>query len=153
MGIFNEGGMNATPISIINRWSDGGQNALYNFFGEGAKEVLSGALVANTYKELYAVADGSGIIDIVSLITLDATPRSIGIKLVMDGVTVFDAVALNCVDALYGFAALGFVMVSVAHYSLAPQPRCFSESLSIQVKSSLSETNKLKLKYSCTRTS
>ena len=143
-GTFNPGGLNTPPTSIVNVYSAGGVGAgsltsdYASYPQYGLKVTLSGALTATTYKEIVAVTD-SGVLKDAIVQCVDATERTFGIKLIVDGVTIFDASCSACTTA---YAAV----IAVGGYGMSDNIP-FNSSLSILVKSSLSETNKLQLIY------
>ena len=63
------------------------------------QSVLTGALTAGTYKEILSVT-GAGVISLCAGFTADKTTRTVGLKLVVDGITVFDAVSGNYLPSL-----------------------------------------------------
>ena len=110
------------------------------------KYALSGALTSNTYKELFSVSSGGGVLHMAALGVVDTTNRTVGLKVLVDGNTVLDAAKLmaGIADAGYGvgvFSSTGLYAAS----SLVSIP--FKTSVSLQIKSSLSETDKVYLKY------
>jgi len=131
------------PKSIINGFSAGGTLCTNNISGWYLKTILSGALTAATYKEVLAIV-GSGVIDLAAVYAVDATSRTLGLKVEIDGVTIFDAVSSACTATGGNIQAIG-VMTEVA-VNVALQPKTFNSSLSISVKSSLTETDKVGLK-------
>jgi len=122
------------PTSIVNLQSGGGDYlSVANY---GAKTTLSGALTANTYKEILSVT-GRGVFYSLYAISMDTTSRKIGLKIVIDEVTVFDAVSGTLTSANQGIAAGGYSNIVIPIY--------FNKSLVASVKSSLSETDKVGL--------
>lgn len=129
-------------------------------WGGGVVSLSSGALTANTYKELLSFT-GSGVLQFCGLAGLPpgAGGHYLGLKIVLDGVTLIDVVSSALVWGGYGFAACGQLKPcktdpANAGYPLADEDTfvrleawTFRKSLSIQVKSSLSETNSCALKY------
>jgi hypothetical protein len=143
-GTFNPGGLNAPPKVIVNWFSDGGA-APTNHGGGGVqtKKTLSGALTANTYKEILAVS-GPGVIEVACVYCVDTTSRTMGIKIIVDGITAFDAVCTAVTNVLYGIVAIGY---SPTAGEIHPAPMAFNSSLSILIKSSISETDKIGLAH------
>ncbi len=133
------------PItSIINRMSDGGIAGSIVIDNMG-KIVLSGALTAAAYKELVAVS-GKGYLQFCAARACDVTSRTVGLKIVIDGVTVFDAASAAVTADNTGIVGVGIASDATAGY-YSPTPVYFDASLSLQVKSSLSETDKVDLVY------
>lgn len=154
-GTFNSGGLNAPPTSIVNYYSAGGTQSAVLFASAatmGTKETLSGALTAATYKEILAVTD-SGVLFAAYALAIDTTSRTIGLKIVIDGVTVFDAVTDACTATRAGIVGVGNAVYDAgARLNVVIAPVAFYSSLSVSVKSSLSETDKITLGYLYTTT-
>ena len=135
--------------SIVNEFSAGG-TALEgaDAIGYVGLQVLSGELTAATYKEMLSVT-GAGMIDLAGVQAVNATSRTLGLKIIIDGVTVFDAVSAACTTTGAVQWALGRnTMLNGASWTTASDiPAYFSKSLSISIKSSLNETNKVKVIY------
>lgn len=138
-------GANRPPATIVNGYSAGGtSNVIISAAGENhGKKILSGALTATVYKELVSVT-GAGFIDLASAYALDATARTIGLKVVMDGVTAFDAVSASLSGAYQGIIAIGSRAAATGGFTNF-QRFYFNTSLSLQVKSSLNETDLVEL--------
>ncbi len=145
--MINFGTVSKPPAtkSIVNYYSSGGVAFDGNLqTTTTGKNTLSGALTANTYKDIVTVT-GAGVLHSCAAIAVDATSRTIGIKIVIDGTAVFDAVS-SAVTAQYdGLVAIG-ILDPGAYVSL-PVDIFFNSSLVISVKSSLSETDKVTLIY------
>jgi hypothetical protein len=133
-----------TPSAIVNFYSDGGKKSSSGIAPLDIKQVLSGALDTATYKELVGIT-GSGVLNFVSVTAQNATSRTIGCKIVMDGVTVFDAVSSAITGADIGILPVGAILGAYVTPLFDSLP--FYSSLSIQVKSSLAETDLVKLYY------
>jgi len=149
-GTFNLSGFNAPPKVIINKFSEGGVTPVaigtsVSVFPLGIKMTLSGELVAATYKEIINVA-GAGVLHLAFVANQDATERTMGIKIVIDGVTVFDAsCAATTAGPDVGIAAIG-TFDNTASILIPASPSVpFNSSLSVQIKSSLNETDNVYL--------
>lgn len=117
-----------------------------------ALHVNSGELAAATYSELLAVT-GAGFVDLVGCYVLDTTSRTIGIKIVIDGTTVFDQVSPAITTTNRGFYAVGQAdITSTVDISTGFQNLRFNTSLSLQIKSSLAETDKIVLLHNVVAT-
>jgi len=145
-GTFNPGGLNAPPKSIVNAFSSGGRSTtITNTVGAGpAKYTLSGALTAGVYKELIT-STGPGILKICGIASMDATARTISLKVILDGATVFDAPTDAIAAANTGLYAVGFITFYTAGAPfLEPETGyVYNSSMGWWVKSSLSETDKV----------
>ena len=138
--------------AIVNAHSSGGTSAtlLGATVENGAREVLSGALTANTLSTLLTIT-GSGRVPLLSAYTKDATSRTVRLVVDVDGVTVFDATSSAVASgSTPGIFAAGFRDSGGSFF--AAEPIVFSSSLVVKVASSLSETAKVAIAYSCVRT-
>ena len=107
---------------------------------------LSGALTADTYKEMVSLSD-SGILRLCGAFVLDTTSRTVGLKIVIDGTTVYDHVSPAITTTSEGFYSVGYGAAPAGQGFAAFESFQFNNSLSISVKSSLSETDKVGLIY------
>lgn len=109
-----------------------------------SKKLLSGALTADTYLELVSLST-PGWLRVAGVFRFDATSRSVGLKIVIDGTTVLDAA-----DGAAGLLNGGWYGVGggVTGATLAIEAIRFNSSLSLQIKSSITETDKIALSYS-----
>jgi len=107
----------------------------------GVIPVLSGVLTADTYKEVLQIT-GSGVLNVLTVSTVDTTARTVGLKVVIDGVTVFDVTSSPSSLSGRGLSATG---TYTGETVLVPIP--FHKSISASIKSSLSETDKIQLNY------
>ena len=142
--MLNQGNLiSAKAVTAITNFWSGGGAAVKSLATpmDVIKGILSGALTADTYKEILAIS-GSGVIDICFAISKDATSRVISLKVVIDGITAFDAASASFAQTNCGIIAIG---VTGDGALIVPEPMVFNESLSISVKSSLSETDKVAL--------
>ncbi|MFH1010335.1 MAG: hypothetical protein V1784_03770 [bacterium] len=142
------GTLSRVPASLVNHVAAGGvlNATLISPATTGAKSVLSGAVTANTYKEILAIT-GAGLLEFCAANTQDTTSRTVGLKIVADGVTIFDAVSSATSSATLGIVAVGGNGNGGVSYPIAfPVP--FNVSLSVQIKSSISETDKIAALYS-----
>lgn len=123
-------GGTGVPKTIVNNYSGGGKN---NLSDPRQKEILSGSLTATVLKTLLTIS-GAGAFNLISAISKDATPRTVHLKVTLDGVEVFNAISSAFAAANYGIDAV------VAGYTVS-----FNTSAVIEVASSLSETDKVAL--------
>lgn len=139
--------LNFPPTSVVNHSAAGGITDIKTLYFaiSNVKKVLSGALTAATYKEILAVS-GRGILDFVAVGTTDATARTVGLKITIDGTDIFDAVSGSLSANWLGLVGVGYVLDPNNGYP-GIQPCPFSSSLSIQIKSSLTETDKIAAYY------
>jgi len=134
-----------TPVALINGHSSGGTHSIspINSWMNIHKPILSGALVAGVYKELLAIS-GAGAVKFLVALTKDVTARTVGLKVVLDGVTVFDAVSSSITAGSCGLIAVGAATAGGQNLDSVH----FNSSLSVSVKSSISETDKLAIETS-----
>lgn len=104
------------------------------------RQTLSGALTANTYKTVLSVS-GAGELNFCALSTVDAIGRNCSLRITADGVVVYEKtiVALDSQKAIVGVGGIDSSISSAAKF--APVP--FFASLTVELKSSLSETDKV----------
>ena len=138
-------GSNVTTASTYN-WSQ--RFTVANALGQSnIRTTLSGAMTAATYKEILAVT-GSGVLNFAGVAAEDATSRDLYIKVLIDGVQVCERSMLTCVTAGSGVVCVGTLFYDgTTSSSLTFDQIPFASSLSIQIKSSLTETDKLLTLY------
>ena len=77
---------------------------------------------------------------------MDATSRTVSLKVVIDGVTIFDAASkAGTQNSDNPIIAIG--LNNSSEGSVALEPIVFNSSLSISVKSNIEETDKVRLSY------
>lgn len=108
-----------------------------------SRHLLSGSLTINTYLEIVSISTG-GWLRLCGIASVDSVTRTLGLKIIMDGATIFDEVgpSFGTADAGYWAVGAGSTLTSNALEYIN-----FNSSLSISVKSSLSETDKIALLY------
>lgn len=129
------------PVSVNNgRVFSGSSNlsGVENF----AQQSLSGALTAATYKDVLTLT-APGVIKFAGIRTEDATSRTITIKLTIDGAVALEQ-SLTTAISLRGIYAIG-QMASVST-GLTIERIPFN-TLTVSLKSSLTETDKLSAFY------
>lgn len=145
MSVFTQFAGGAATTSITNAYSAGGVNSGTSLVGAGlggGKEILSGALTANTLATPAGCSiSGSGEVPWLSAQTKDVTARTIRLKVTVDGVVVFDSTSNSISASGYGVIAVGSLVGTNSDVSGAPIR--FNSSLLIQVASSLTETDKV----------
>lgn len=105
------------------------------------RQTLSGALTANTYKTVLSFS-GAGELNFCALSTVDATSRNCSLRITADGVVVYEktVVSLGSQKAIVG---VGGIDSSVANGAAKFAPVPFFASLTVELKSSLTETDKI----------
>ena len=113
------------------------------------KEVLSGALTANTLATVLSLT-GPGEVPLLTSYTKDATARTVRTVVIVDGVTVFDFTSASIGVAKRGAIVAGQlagVAGGATYYVTQGNPIRFSVSLVVQQASNLTETDKIALAY------
>ena len=136
------GGGRATK-SIVNGFSSSGWTPVLVSVS-GGRTLLSGALTAATLKTLLSVS-GAGEASSLALTCLDNSSRTLRLRVVVDGVTVFDSTS-SSTSAAGGGCVIG-AGVGGAGVVFNSSSIRFLTSLEVQVASSLTETDKLQLAY------
>jgi hypothetical protein len=136
-------GGNLPPKVLVNAQSAGGGSAGSFIAGivagnnGNAKYFASGALTANTLATLLSVT-GGGVVELLGAYCADATSRTIRVKIVIDGITAFDATS-----AAIAAGNQGIMCIGSGGTTIVPSFVPFKSSLLVQVASSLSETDKI----------
>ena len=135
------GGVGLVPTEIVNASSEGGFSMSVMTVRNG-KPILSGALTADTYADVLSITGGGGVLELASTFTLDTTSRTHGLRIVIDGNEVFNAIT-DTTTAI-GLGLVGAGSVGEGNF-VTPSARYeWEDSLLIQVKSSLTETDKIR---------
>lgn len=133
------------PSAIVNAFSTTGC-LLMNLAGgcnSASKLLLSGALAAGVFAPVLSIT-GSGELGVVALSVVDATARTIGLRVTLDGKVVFETISGNCNIANIGLIAVGICGGATGEMAWDAQKIRFNSSCLIEVCSSLTETNKLR---------
>ena len=86
---------------------------------------------------------GRGRLNLAAAYTKDASPRTVRLQIVVDGVTIFDATSSSVSTTGRGIVGVG--CVDVTNGAQAFQPVDFYQSLVIKIANSLNETDKVAL--------
>lgn len=122
------------PTSIINYCSDGGVYVTNVSAGQiGGKSYDPSTLTAGTYKSVLDVT-GRGVILVCGVYKSSTSTTQVGLKLNVDGVTVFDAYSSSTSLVNAGLMAVGYS--SNASYT---KPVVFNSSFEVFIKSSADE--------------
>lgn len=115
---------------------------------QGAKSVASGAMTANTLKTVISVSGSAGVMDYLTIKTVDATSRTLRVKITVDGVVVFDFT--SAATATTGDIACIISSTTDTNAS-APEPSelklTWNNTLLIETASSVTETDKFTYYY------
>lgn len=141
-------GANNTTRQIVNSNAVAGFTPLnISIDAATGKEVLSGALTANTLATVLSLT-GPGEVPLLTSYTKDATVRTVRTVVIVDGVTVFDSTSASIGVANRGAIVAGELAgTSGAYYVTQGNPIRFSVSLVVQQASNLTETDKIALAY------
>ena len=146
-------GANNTTRQIVNADAVAGFTPLNGDIAAAAagrsKEVLSGALTANTLATVLSLT-GPGEVPLLTSYTKDATARTVRTVVIVDGVTVFDFTSASISTTKRGAIVAGELAGTpggATFYVTQGNPIRFSVSLVVQQASSLTETDKIALAY------
>lgn len=133
--------------SIVNNHSSGGTATSQDIGANalnGAREILSGALTANTVATVLSIT-GRGRVPFLTAYTKDATSRTVRLVVEVDGVTAFDATSSAITTSGAGIFAAAFRLSGTA--TSPAEPIVFNRTLVVKVASSLTETDKVAIGY------
>ena len=134
------------PTTLLPRTTTAGAVQVYTAMNSILfKHILSGGLTADTYLELVSLSS-SGVLWFAGAYRKDGTARTVGLKISIDGTTVFDQTDASDTTTNGGHIGVG-IADNVASAGAVPQQIRFNASLSLQIKSSITETDKLALVY------
>lgn len=139
--------------AIVNFHSSGGtatSSDISPSASNGAREILSGAVTANTLATLLSIT-GRGRVPLLTAYTKDATSRTVRLVVEVDGVTAFDATSSAITTPTCGIFAAGNRGASTGVLSQG-DPIVFARTLVVKVASSLTETDKVAIGYIVNRT-
>ena len=143
-GVISTAPQAIIPLLLTRRFTD---TPDVTWAGTAAATVLSGALTANTYANLISV-NTPGVLEICGLVPVDATARTITLSILVNGQEIFvQGIATSATtSSLIGVGAPASKDGSNLVYVI-PEPLRFTTSLLIRIKSTLTETDKLRLYY------
>ena len=142
MAQWNISPLTAPPKVIVNYCSDGSLAPVYTYISNSAK-TYNTALDAGVLTEILAVS-GAGVVDLALVYKTDVTERAITLKVVIDGVTAFNATSAADTTANNALIAVGIYSRTDGTLNgggINPQPMVFNSSLSISIKSSIGEVS------------
>jgi hypothetical protein len=139
-------GSEQPTTSIINAWSPGGVAGMANLHSTQNPIIFttaaSGALTANTYKLMLDIS-GAGTLAECRAYTASANAQTLGLKVTIDGVDVFDEVTASIAATNTGLVATSGASGITAR---------FKTSLKVYIKSSLAASDEVTLAYAYTLT-
>ncbi len=128
-------GANRAPASLVNAFSSG-TPAGAAITTTNTLEILSGAVTSGNLKTVLSHT-GAGAIKNLVVYTKDSTSRTVRLKLTLDGVAAFDSTTAAISSSNNGMAVIGSTAAT-------PGEKVFyNSSLTVEVASSLSETDKI----------
>lgn len=128
-------GANGPVASIINAFSAGGVSTSSLAAGSGALAVTAASAYSATPGTLQSVIShtGRGRLNALNIYATNVTPRTLRLKLTIDGTVVFDATSNSVSASGSGMFVVGVLTTSTVIY----QPIDYQESLLIEVASSV----------------
>lgn len=145
MGAFDYGKSSAKRVAqIVNAWSSGGSvDAILLSSIKSAKVLSVGSVTAGVLKPVLSIG-GSGVINIAAVSAVDATTRTLRLKITLDGNVIFDATSSNSTATGSGIIGIGYLSSASTSVPgivpvVAPQRIEFDKSLKIECASSLTE--------------
>lgn len=107
------------------------------------RQTLSGALTANTYKTILSVT-GQGILKFCAVASFDTTPRTQSLRITIDGVVVCEKSVASISSSNKGIVGVGGLGTALLDAALLRFDSCrFNASLLVEVKSNITETDKI----------
>lgn len=143
MSSFSQFAGGGVTTAIVNGYETGGAAGASGI--QSGKEVLSGALTANTFATILSIT-GSGEIPLLSCYTKDSTSRTLRMRVTVDGVVVFNPTASAAITSSgAGIYASG--QFTASGLFAQGTPIRYSNSLLVEIASSLTETDKVAISY------
>lgn len=144
------GGAAVATTAIINNFSSGTPAGVIFQFSttDGAKTANSGALTAATLATMLNITGSAGRMPVLGVRTLDATARTLRIKVTIDGSTVaFDNTSASISTSGYGMHCAGGTYGSAGVTLSDGEPIRWKTSCKVEIASSLTETDKFQIGY------
>jgi len=111
---------------------------------DGVTSVASGTTTGGVLKSIFSYTGGGGIMSHLSIRTANATARTIRLKVTIDGVSVYDNTSSSISSADRGFILSG--VISGSSTNILP-PLLWANSITIEIASSLGESNGITTEY------
>jgi hypothetical protein len=109
------------------------------------RQVLSGALTANTLRTVLSVS-GSGEVPYLAGYAINTTSRTVRVRVLVDGSVVFDATSSAVTTAGSGLLVTG-IRADATAFGGTTVPIYFRNSFEVQLASSLTETDLVAIAY------
>ena len=137
--IVPTGTASVSTKSIVNSTSASGfaGAGITNSNGLGTVSTNTGALTANTLATMLDLTGAAGTMQCLTVRTVDATARTIRVKITIDGVTAYDKTSASISTANNGIMLCG--QIGVAYPNYVP-PIKWKTAIKIEVASSVTET-------------
>ena len=111
-----------------------------------ATAALSGAMTSATLKTALTIT-GRGRVNWLALYTNDATSRTLRMKITLDGTVIRDHTTSAIAATSTGFVGLGVGVYEGGPFTMLFQPLTFTDSLLVEIASSVTETDKASFAY------
>ena len=129
------------PVAIHNGFSLANISYDLTYVLGIGKRISSGAVTGGSYVEALSVA-GRGVIFFAAASTLDASARTVSLRITIDGNQIFEGTSDSISAANTGIVGIGWANGS-GNPSVAFQPTPFNSSALVEITQSLSETDKI----------
>jgi len=131
------GGGEKTPATVVGLFDTGQLSNIIsnNVSVAGLNSTLSGALTANTYKNVVSVA-APGRLLVAAAYRNNTTSRSVGLRITLDGVVFYDV--FDLVNTSLGRGPVGSGITVPTGFNMS---NYHFNTLSVDIKSSLTETD------------
>lgn len=142
------GGASVVTTNFVNRYTVSNTTTPSSVnAGFDTAAALSGALTANTYKTMLNIAGTSGNIPQLGLFCVDAATRVIKLRVTLDGAYTKEITSSSIAAINYGIIAVGTTAYTTTTYLIDGEPLRFKTSCLVEIQSSLTETDKIELRY------
>jgi len=142
------GGASVVTTNFVNRYTVSNTSTPSQVVaGVDTVVTLSGALTANTYKTMLNITGTSGNIPQLGLFCVDGTSRAIKLKVTLDGAYAKEITSSTIAAINVGIIAAGTSAYAATTYLIDGEPLRFKTSCLVEIQSSLTETDKIELRY------
>lgn len=143
------GGSARATTAIVNSTSTAGDARVTCTFNtsRGTKIANSGALTSGVLKNMISVSGTAGKMPQLALKTNDATARTVRLRIIIDGVTIYDITSSSASVSDQALIAAGTTDTSAGSILIDGEPLSWKTSCSVDIASSLTETDKIALGY------
>ena len=138
--------LESPPAVIVNENSAGGGTPLNASTLAHGEAVSCGTIVADTYQDALSVT-GRGEVDFIAVQNLTTLSKTLGLRIVIDGVECFEAVSAATTTDNAIMIGIGSSPLAAAYSSGPTGKRVFLSSLLVQIKSSDDTADNIGLRY------